>query len=173
MTELLKTYKTVIPACRFIGRSYGEEEKKNGTFGWLWNMWFAAGLFAPVEAAAAEAAGERIEDGDAHCGMCVNAADGTYRYWIGMITPADTEVPEGYDSFPLPACDAVVNWVRGREPDVYFHCCLKEMEALGYHWDSNPSGERLMAERYVRPRFTEPDENGNLILDLVYFTGCR
>ena len=174
--KLLKTYKAELTDCRFIGRSYGEESKKNDTFGWLRNEWFANDLFAPIEKAALSAVrngGTLIEDGDAYCGMCVIAADGTFQYWIEMIVPKEAEVPEGYGSFSLPACNAVVNWVYGKEPDVYFHSCIENMEAHGYHWDFSPSGERLMTERYVCPRFTEPDENGNLILDLVYFTNYR
>ena len=174
--KLLKTYKAELTDCRFIGRSYGEESKKNDTFGWLWDEWFAADLFAPIEKAALRAVrngGAMIEDGDAYCGMFIIAADGTCQYWIGMIVPTETEIQEGYDSFSLSACDAVVNWVCGKEPDVYFHSCIEKMEEYGYYWDASPSGERLMTERYVCPRFTEPDENGNLILDLVYFTNYR
>lgn len=51
--------------------------------------------------------------------------------------------------------------------DIYFHCCLSAMEELGYRWEENVTGERLMAERYVCPRFTEADAEGNRILDLV------
>ena len=42
-----------------------------------------------------------------------------------------------------------------------------------YVWTAIPSGERLMTERYVCPRFTDPDKDGNLILDLVYFTDYK
>ena len=44
------------------------------------------------------------------------------------------------------------------------------MKALGCEWNEVSNGERLMAERYVCPRFTEPDENGNIILDLMFLT---
>ena len=170
-TELIKTYRVRIPAVKFIGRCYHEEDKKDGIFGWLWGKWFAEGLFAPIEAL--QEAPDFVEDGDAYCGLSRILRDGSYEYWIGMLVPETAGVPDGYECLPIPACDAIVNWVYGKEPDVYFHCCLQEMEALGYHWDADTSGERLMMERYACPRFTKPDEKGNLILDLVYFTDYR
>lgn len=170
-TRLLKTYKVDIPAVKFVGRKYSEEEKKDGTFGRLWSEWFADGWFEPLEALIEDPG--FIEDGDAYCGMSRIFDDGTWEYWIGMIVPESADVPTGYESFAIPACSAVTNWVYGKEPDVYFHCCLKDMEEQGYVWTAIPSGEHLMTERYVCPRFTDPDKDGNLILDLVYFTDYK
>lgn len=157
-----------MPAAKFIGRRYGEEDKKDDTFSWLWDEWFSKNLFAPLEAIGGYA--DLVEDNDAYFGMCRITADGAFQYWIGMVFPETAETPDGYDSFPIPACEAVVNWVCGKEPDIYFFDCLAEMKALGYEWQEVPSGERMMAERYVCPRFTEPYENGNIILDMVFFT---
>jgi len=167
-TKRIKTYKTDFTGGKFIGKAYHETEKINGTFAWAWQQWFSGNLFEPIEKNIPRS--ELIEDGDAFCGLCRILPDGSCEYWIGMVAPGDVTVPDGYDSFPLPACSMITNWVLGKEPDVYFHCCLADMESMGYHWDAAPNGEKLMMERYVCPRFTQSDENGDLILDLVYFT---
>lgn len=164
----IKTYRTAYPTTKFVGKRYGEKDKKDGTYGHLWDEWFNENRFAPLESQIPDPS--FVEDGDAYYGMCRILADGTDEYWIGMIMPENTEIPEGYNAFMIPACEAVVNWIYGKEPDVYFCDCRKEMADLGHEWKPLSSGDLLMAERYVCPRFTEPDENGKLILDQVYFT---
>ena len=164
----IKTYRIVNPATKFVGKRYSETDSKNGTYGHLWDEWFSENKFEPLEKLVPDPS--FIEGGDAYCGMCRVLSDGTNEYWIGMIVPAEAETPNGYDSFMIPACEATVNWIYGNEPDVYFCDCRAEMTEMGYKWKALSSGELLMAERYVCPRFTDPDENGKLILDQVYFT---
>jgi len=169
-TQCLKTYKIQMPRTKFIGRCYHEADKYNGTFGHIWLKWFEQGLFEPIEEIAPKA-GFIDEDGS-YYGLCRLIGEES-EYWIGMPAPEDAPVPEGYDSFILPACDGVVNLIYGKEPDIYTHCCLADMEKQGYSWDKTQDGMRIMTERYVRSRFNRPDEKGNIILDLVYYTNYR
>ena len=116
--RLIKTYKTSTPDAKFIGRCYGDKDKKDDTFSWLWDEWFGKNLFAPLEPLAGDA--DFIEDGDSYFGLCRVTADGAFQYWIGMVVPQTAVTTDGCESFPIPACEAVVNWVYGKEPDIYF-----------------------------------------------------
>jgi len=169
-TILKKTYVTAIPKCKFVGRCYGESDRSNGTFAEKWGEWFANGLFAPLEALADDTL--PLEEKGACWGLC-RCKKESDEYWTGMLLPENAAVPVGYESFPIPACDGIVNWVYGKEPDIYFHNCSEDMKKQGYLWEESPAGERLMGERYVCPRYTEPDETGNRVIDLVYFTNYR
>jgi hypothetical protein len=40
MPEIIKTYKQEIPARRFIGKKYNDNDRVNGTFGKHWTDWF-------------------------------------------------------------------------------------------------------------------------------------
>lgn len=166
--KLLKTYVVEFPAVQFVGKRYLDDEKKDDSFAWLWDIWFEKNQFEPIEALIKKP--DFVEAADSYYGMHRIRKDGTYEYWIGMIVPLNAKVPRGYSSFSIPACKPVVSWIYGKEPDVYFVDCRDEMEARGFKWNPGPSGDRLMAERYACPRFTEPDQNGNIILDAVYFT---
>lgn len=165
--QRMKTYTGKCSASKFIGKHYREKDKRSGTYGWLWDEWFDKDMFAPIESLTDASI---IEDSNSHLGMNRYLEDGGYEYWIGMIVPENAPVPEGYDSFLIPACDTVTNWIYGKEPVVYFYNCIREMKAQGLYWNPLATGDKLMAERYVLPRFSDPDEFGNIILDMVYFT---
>ena len=50
--EIVKTYRQSIPATRFIGKKYGDEDRVNGGFGQQWGEWFQNGWFDVLEEAA-------------------------------------------------------------------------------------------------------------------------
>jgi hypothetical protein len=41
MSEIIKTYKQHVPALRFIGKKYGDQDRVNGGFGVKWGEWFS------------------------------------------------------------------------------------------------------------------------------------
>lgn len=164
MAEIVKSERLEFPALRLIGRRYTEADRKNGTFGEKWGEWFEKGLFAPLEAL------PRPEDGAAFDNSYIGAmrmADGAFEYWIGMFFPEDREAPEGYEQADLPAGSCALLWIRGREStgEIYgmeaVRLCYDELERRG--WRERESGWHF--ERYNCPRFTAPDEDGNVILD--------
>lgn len=172
MAEIIKTYLQSLPALRLIGKKYGEEDRRNGSFGFQWGEWFSKGWFEPIEKRISPVFHQVYEDADAYVGfMCIK--DGApFQYWIGMLTPSDTEVPDGYISLDLPATEAAVAWVYGKEEtgDVY---CQEKKSIQALNADGIPvhpcaDGTWRCFERYVCPRFTTPDEKGNIILDLVF-----
>ena len=69
--EIVKTYRQSIPATRFIGKKYGDEDRVNGGFGQQWGEWFQNGWFDVLEEAAggAEALRALYEDGGATVGL--------------------------------------------------------------------------------------------------------
>ena len=39
MFSIVKTYRQSIPAMRFIGKKYGDEDRVDGGFGKQWGVW--------------------------------------------------------------------------------------------------------------------------------------
>ncbi len=98
-----------------------------------------------------------------------------FTYWIGLLYPAGTEVPEGYRSLDLPESDIGVAWVCGKQEngeifgDAHNVVCEElERNGLGkFRDDIAGAGNDTYCffERYNCPRFTEKDADGNVTLD--------
>ena len=109
----------------------------------------------------------RLEvNGDAYIGAA-RVKDGVFEYWIGMFYPIDTESFEGFEAMDMDACEYAVCYLYEKESSREFYTaqthqmCLAELEARGLQVKE---GEWRF-ERYNCPRFTTPDEKGNVILD--------
>ena len=89
-----------------------------------------------------------------------------FEYWIGCFVPENTIVPDGFDYIDFPESELGVCWVYGKENEVY--ClegpCGERLERDGFEVINN-----CCFERYACPRFTTPDEKGNIILDICFF----
>jgi predicted transcriptional regulator YdeE len=164
VSEIVKFYTQKMPSMKLVGRKYKEKDKINGTFADTWLRWFSEGLFKPLEIGLDAG----IEDNDAYIGLS-DCTKTDYDYWIGVFLPMDAAVPEGYESLELRAGTLGVCWVKGKEPDVYFHCCLDTLKAEGWKWAEDENHRSVCFERYACPRFTEPDGNGDIILDQCYY----
>lgn len=167
MCEIKRIYRQSLPAMRFVGRCYGEDEKENGTFSGKWDEWFRENLFAPLQLA--DNSSEPFEDCDAFYGLCRCKEGEPFQYWIGVFLPPDSAVPEGYDSILFEPGDIAVCWIYGKEPEIYQYCCLSRLKDEGYEWGTDKNGVRWCFERYVCPRFTKPDKDGNVILDMCFY----
>ena len=105
-------------------------------------------------------------NGDAYIGA-VHIMDGMPEYWIGMFFPVDTAVPEGFDFVDMEALEYAVFYLCDKEGSGDFYTmethemCLDELKALGF----KRKEDDWCFERYNCPRFTTPDEEGNVILD--------
>ena len=165
MAEIIKAYRQNVGALRFIGKKYGDSDRVNGMFGVKWGDWFENDWFGVIEKQIGKSLAEVYEDGDAYIGL-MRDTDGGFEYWIGLFAPENTDVPEGFSYIDFPKSELGVCWVYGEEDTVY---CLE-----------GKCGERLAEEgfeiigdwcfeRYACPRFTTPDGNGNVILDICFY----
>ena len=170
MAEIIKTYKQDMPPMRFIGKKYGDEDRVDGSFTALWEKWMQNGDFAKLENIIG---GDfsYFEDADAYIGLMRARNGEPFEYWIGMFTPLDTAVPDGFEYIDMPAKKLGVCWIRGSEPDVYAKddLVMEEFKKNGIAPVTDENGAFWFFERYVCPRFTTPDENGQVILDHCYF----
>ncbi len=151
--RILEIKRESCPAARLIGKKY-ENDVNWGE--WWENDWFAA----------LEANQSLSFNGDAYMGG-VHIVNGTPERWIGMLFPVGTEVPEGFEYADIEAMDYAVCYLYGKEGGGEFYSmdthkmCL---EALKAH-DLKRKEDDWCFERYNCPRFTTPDEKGNIILD--------
>lgn len=170
--EIIKVYKERLPSLRFAGKRYTEADRADGTFAAKWGEWFDAGWFAVLNACGEP---EGIENGYIGLMRC-GSEEIPFEYWIGLFLPPETAVPDGFDWFDLPESDAGVCWIRGKENEGLYamhDACMAALEKAGLDGTREMAGGRAcFFERYNCPRFTEPDENGNVILDYgMYIDG--
>ncbi len=141
MAEITKVFKEEVPAMRFIGKRYHD-------YGG-WGEWFANGWFDTIENSMGGT--DQIlavwENGGAYVGLERRKNGELLEYWIGMFTPGNTEVPEGFEQIDLSKSSLGTCWIYGRDDD----------------------GAVMSFENCLCPRFTTPDEKGNVILDYCYF----
>ena len=171
MTEIRKAYRQKVPGLRFIGKKYGEGDRTNGGFGRQWGEWFQNGWFDTLEKAYGGWLGDIYEDGDGYIGLMRWKEGEPFEYWIGMFLPPDTPVPEGFESLEFPADTLGVCWLYGPEGELYGkeHLCAARLEQEGYTIARDGQGAFWFFERYVCPRFTTPDAQGNVILDICHY----
>ncbi len=151
--KILEVKRESFPAARLIGKRY--EHGPN------WGEWWQNDWFSVLEQK------ERLSmNGDAYIGA-VHIVDGMPEYWIGMFFPVDTEVPEGFDFVDMEALEYAVCYLYDKEGSGDFYSmethemCLEELKSLGL----KRKEDDWCFERYNCPRFTTPDEAGNVILD--------
>ena len=159
--EIRKTYKESFPSLRLIGKKYSDDDRQGGSFGHKWGEWFQNGWFDEIEKL-----GPIAENDDSYLGV-MRVVDGMVEYWIGMFFPAGTEVPSGFESVDIPAFDAAVCWLYGNEQsgELYglevHNMVVAEAAKHGFI----RKDDDWCFERYNCPRFTAPDDKGNVILD--------
>lgn len=165
---IIKVYGQAIPAVRFIGKNYGSGNRPN------WGDAFGADVFGQIEMASGgeEKSHALYEDNDAYLGLHYrNPETGAYDGWAGMFAPPGTPIPEGLDCIDFPAQSLGVCWIYGKQGDVYklLPQCPEKITEAGMEIRADESGPIGFFERDQCPRFTTPDEKGNIILDYCYF----
>ena len=141
------------PATRLIGKKYKNKPD--------WEEWWQNDWFSILEK------NERlIINGDAYIGA-VHIVDGMPEYWIGMFFPIDTKVPDGFEYVDIEPMEYAVCYLYDKENSSDFYTmdthnmCLEELRIQGL----KRKEDDWCFERYNCPRFTTPDEKGNVILD--------
>lgn len=170
--EIRRVYRQGLPKCTLVGRRFTNRDRdENGTFARYWQQSAEEGWFDALGRCKAipGVSGDRL-------GAMRMASGGpeSFEYWIGALFSPDTQVPEGFESVGIPAGDAGICWVygSGRTGELFgMEASQAVMAALaGEGWHAAEGG--WMFERYNHPRFTVPDEKGNVILDIgAYLAG--
>ena len=170
MAEITKVYTERVPALRFIGKKYGDENRVNGGYGKQWGEWFTNGWFDVLENHI-KSPNETCADGGAYLGYMRHKDGEPFQYWIGMFAPAETEVPEGFAHIDVPAGTLGVAWLYGKESELYHKetKCYEKLTVAGHKVITHYNGAHWFFERYVCPRFTTPDENGNVTIDICFY----
>jgi len=170
MAEIINICKEHMPPVRLIGKRYTDENRQNGGFGHLWGEWFQTGRFDTLEKLGKV---EGIENGCVGFMRCYP----DFEYWIGVFLPPGTGVPDGFDYLDLAEGDTAVAWIKGSDDDGSIYGmhdkCLKAFAENGMtEYRTDGTGRAFFFERYNCPRFTEKDEQGNVILDYGIYLWC-
>jgi len=164
MAEIIKVFKEDIPSLRFIGKKYSG-------FG-HWGEWWQHGWFDVLENAMGGT--DKIlsvwENGGGYVGVERRATGQPFEYYIGMFAPIDAKVPDGFVSVDMHDLALGTCWIYGKEKEVHnTSACKGKLTEKGYKiWKDSEGGEWSF-ENCLCPRYTTPDENGNIVLDYCYF----
>jgi len=165
MAEIIKIFREQVPAMRFVGKKYPG-------FGPMWGEWFANGWFDVVESAMGgpDSILEIWENGAGYVGLERRAEGQPFEYWLGMFTPADTPVPEGFSCVDFPAVGLGTCWIYGSEKEVHKTAvCKPAILDAGMKLWKDEKGGVWSFENCLCPRYTAQDERGNVILDYCFF----
>ena len=163
--KIVKVYRESIPGVKLIGKRYTDSDRDaSGTFSLYWQQWFQQGWFDDLK----QCAGVPDLSGDYIGAIRMTGANGGFEYWIGALCAPGAEVPDGFEAETIAACDLGVCWLYGDDKagELYsMEASDMAMAALKEQgWGFSEKG--WFFERYNHPRFTVPDEAGNVILDI-------
>ncbi len=159
--QIVNAYIEECPACRLIGRRYTPADSMQGSFGHKWGEWWKQNLFAPLDALP-----HLPIVGDSTM-AAMRVVEGELEYWIGFPCHLDTPIPDGYEAAEFGPCRFAVLWLQGNEKNGELYGlaahkqCLERLREMDWKRREND----WCIERYNCPRFTVPDENGQVILD--------
>ena len=173
MAEVIRSYRQEAPALRFIGKRYSDADRVDGGFGAVWESWFEKGYFGVLEGASSdmEVGYGDVGDSDAYIGLMRWKDGEPFQYWVGMFMPPDTVVPDGFACVDFEAASWGMCWLQGAPGTVFAQecTCAQRLKDEGYVIRTDAAGACWFFERYHSPRFTAPDERGNIILDIGHF----
>lgn len=172
--RIVKCYKEKFPKCRFVGKCYKNSDRVDGMYGYYWEKWHAENAFEPLERLLTNEFRAEFPECEGYVGLMKNrdgAGEDYFEYWIGMFLPEGCEVPDGYDYIDIAHEYAGICWIKGNENEVFCHEgeCYNKLVESGMTVPSESDGGCYMFERYNCPRFTVPDKNNEVILDLGFF----
>jgi len=165
MVEIIKTYKQSLPAARLIGKRYTDLDRGPlGAFGNLWVDWYTKKYYAPLMSL-----GPIPENEKAHVGF-MRWRDGL-EYWTGILLPADTPVPDGYQYADIPKGNIGICWLQGyaNKGELYGEYTHNLCKAKLMEEGMQIADQSWFFERFVHSRFAIPDEQGRVILDYCIY----
>lgn len=164
MAEIIKTFRESVPAMRFIGKRYPG-------FGPWWGEWFGSGWFDEIENAmgGTDSIKALWENGGGYVGLEKRKDGEMTEYWLGMFTPADTVVPEGFEYIDFSGVGFGTCFIKGKESEVHdTSACACAVADAGLSIIKDPEGYTWSFENCTCPRYTTADSEGNVILDYCY-----
>jgi predicted transcriptional regulator YdeE len=176
VAEIIKTYVEHLPAVRFVGKMYTEEDRVDGSFDKYWTEWRKNGWMDILKKLPQI---ENIEKGSIGL-MGIENKNGihcNFEYWIGMMLPENTIVPDGFSYVDIPKGDAAICWIYGSDEtgEIYdaHELCMEKMFGKEDGWwnkirNDLKGKERDWVwwfERYNDARMSNKDDKGNVILD--------
>ena len=166
-TRIIKAFEETHPALRFIGKKYTNKDRVNGSYAAKWQEWFKEGYFKPLDLL-----GETTQVDNGYLGFMkanLKHFDETFEYWIGAFFDPYAVVPKGYEYFDLPESKVGICYIQGKESEGLYQMHDDCVDTLLKHHilkQNNIKSNRLQCvERYNCPRFTEPNEHNDVILD--------
>ncbi len=164
MAEIIKTFKEDIPPLRFIGKKYAE-------FG-HWGEWWQNDWFGTLERAMGGT--DKIlaiwQNGGGYVGLEHWTPNAPFAYWLGMFAPIDTPVPEGFEYVDFTDVALGTCWIYGAEQEVHdTSACVPALLQNGMTVRKDADGGTWSFENCLCPRYTNPDEQGKIILDYCVF----
>lgn len=166
--RITKVYKESFPPVKLIGRCYTNKDRdESGTFAKYWQACFQEGWQNTIWQC--EALPE--VSNDLVGAMRMLGPDGDFEYWIGAFMSPGAAVPDGFQAVEIPAGEVGVCWLYGNDKNGELYSMEASdlsMAALAEKgWKFSESG--WFFERYNGQRFMQPDEDGNVILDICAY----
>lgn len=168
MAQLIRFEKKQLPNLSVVGKKFVLRSKNHAEHNQMPEFWarcFADGTFATLEGMR-----DCLFD-ESYVGWMGDwspwdAPGGSYTLIIGMLMRDEPELPTGFTRHELPATDAAVSWVKGKESAVFGSAQELTEQAIR---ESGGSCDNMSwcIEMYNCPRFTKKDENGECILDYI------
>lgn len=172
MGELIKFEVKKLPSLILVGKElrYNMEAHMKGDnrIPAFWEKCFQEGIFSLLEKQA-----DFVYD-NSYVGVMMDwdKGDGDFSYIIGMLMKDCASVPEGYVCRDIEETDVAIGWVKGENTaDV----CMaahplteKAIKENGYKCEQM----KWCMELYNCSRFSQPDENGNIVLDYYIPVDC-
>lgn len=168
--EIINIYRQTIPATTFVGIPYTDTDRLHGSFAHKWQEWFQTSRFAQLEPLITESFRTQYEECNAYVGLMRIKIHEPFTYWIGMFLPPNITVPEGFSSISFDSFRAGICWILGTEDELYCNEEIYEASLKEHGIDTaiDQEGANWSFERYVCPRFTQPDHLGKQILDVGF-----
>ncbi len=165
MAKLIKFEVVELPNLCVIGKElrYSMEAHMKGDnrIGPFWDKCFSENIFETLEKQS-----DFIFD-SSYVGIMLDwdKGDGDFSYICGMLFKEGASVPEGYVMKEIEATKSALSWIQGKnEIDVCMSAHNLTEQAIKEK-GLNSEAMSWCMELYNCPRFTTPDENGDIILD--------
>lgn len=171
MAKLIKFEVKQLPKIYLVGKElrYDMEVHMKGDnrIPAFWEKCFAENIFSTLEKQS-----DYVYD-TAYVGVMIDwdKGDGNFSYICGMLFKEGIPAPEGFVLREIAAGKVGLSWIKGKDTaDVCSNAHVLTEQAIkdaGFPYDKI----KWCMELYNCPRFTTPDENGEIILD--YYIPCE
>ena len=173
--EIVKVYKCHFPPLRLIGKRYTDADRgENGMFDVCWDAFNRSRWFDLLEKSGSSKDVEASKLGV----MTINATDHSgFSYWIGMLFPAETEVPIGFDYLDLPESDIGMTHIYGSnqngeiygdKPHTAAYNKLRQAGMGELNKSAGGADTLVFFEQYTE-KMRNPDEHGKVVLNYGFY----